>query len=112
MSPSARQDRSCLLFYLTFALSLRKAECGVAAAAGGAAYMLKGMVGGGEGRVRDEEREAMIMFMMGAMAAGVMILGLIVAAYKGIKRYVFKIKPPPKSFVVDKKVKCNSGKTF
>ena len=54
----------------------------------------------------------MIMFMMGAMAAGVMILGLIVAAYKGIKRYVFKIKPPPKSFVVDKKVKCSSGKTF
>ena len=73
--------------------------------------MLKGMVGGGEGRVRDEEREAMVMFMMGAMVVGVAILGLMGVAYKGIKRYVFKIKPPPKSFVVDKKVKCTSGKT-
>ena len=36
---------------------------------------------------------------------------MIVAAVKAIKRYVFKIKPPPKSFVVDKKVKCKSGIT-
>ena len=110
MSPSAGQDRSAALYYLTFALSLRKVECGVAAAAGGAAYILKGLAGGGE-RIRDEERETLVMFMMGSMAAGVMILGLIVVAVKAIKRYVFKIKPPPKSFVLDKKVKCTSGKT-
>ena len=109
MSPSARQDRNGFLFCLTFALTLRKVECGVAAAAGGAAYMLRNMAGGGE-RIRDEEREAMIMFMMGCMAAGVAVLGIGVAVYKGVKRYVFQIKPPPKSFVMDKKVKCKSGK--
>ena len=109
MSPSAGQDRSGLLFYFTFALSLRKVECGVAAAAGGAAYILKGLAGGGE-RIRDEERETLIMFMMGSMAAGVALLAIIVIIYKGVKRYVFQIKDPPKSFVLDKKVKCISGK--
>ena len=108
MSQSAGQDRRCLFFYLAFALSFRQVECGVAAAAGGAGYVLRGLVGGGE-RIRDEDRETLIMFMMGSMAAGVMLMAIIVGFYKGIKRYVFKIKDPPKSFVLDKKVKCKSG---
>ena len=72
--------------------------------------VLRGLAGGGE-RLQDEERETMVMFMMGSMVAGVLLMALIVAIYKGVKRYVFKIKDPPKSFVVDKKVKCKNGKT-
>ena len=48
MSPSARPvpGRSAApLFCLLLALSLRPAECGVAAAAGGAAYVLRGASG-------------------------------------------------------------------
>ena len=115
MSPSAGQDRSGLLFYLSFLLSLRKVECGVAAAAGGAAHvLLRGGVGG-EARVVDEDREALVMLMMACVVVGVILVGLLVAVYKVVRRYVFKIKDPPKNFVVDKKVKCKSGinrKTF
>ena len=116
MSPSAGQDRSCLLFYLSFLLSLRKVECGVAAAAGGAAHVL--FAQGGVGTVEnvvDEDREALVMLMMACVVIGVILVGILVGAYKVVRRYVFKIKDPPKNFVVDKKVKCKSGinrKTF
>ena len=112
MSPSDWEvsGRSLLLSFLTFALSLRHVECGVAAAAGGAAHvLLRGGVGGGE-RVVDEDREALVMLMMSCVVVGVILVGILVVIYKGIRRYVFKIKDPPKSFVVDKKVKCKSGK--
>ena len=113
MSPAAREvsGRSgALLFYLIAALSLRHVECGVAAAAGGAAHvLLRGGVGG-EARVVDEDREALLMLMMSCVVVGVFLVGIMVVIYKGIRRYVFKIKDPPKSFVVDKKVKCKSGK--
>ena len=112
MSPSGREDsgRSFLLFSLSLALSLRHVECGVAAAAGGAAHvLLQGRVAVGEGVV-DEDREALVMLMMSCVVVGVILVGIMVVIYKGIRRYVFKIKDPPKSFVVDKKVKCKSGK--
>ena len=109
MSPSAGEDQSWILFYLILALSLRHVECGVAAAAGGAAHvLLKGGVGGVD-RVVDEDREALIMLMMACVVVGVVLVGILVLVYKGVRRYVFKIKDPPKSFVVDKKVKCKSG---
>ena len=114
MSPSATEasGRSCLLFYLTFTLSLRHVECGVAAAAGGAAHvLLRGGVGGEE-RYVDEDREALVMLMMSCVVVGVILVGILVVLYKTIRRYVFKIKDPPKSFVVDKKVKCQSGKSM
>ena len=98
-----------LLFSLISALSVRHVECGVAAAAGGAAFtLLKG--GGSQERVVDEDRERLVMLMMSCVVVGCMLVGLIVVVYKGIRRYVFKIKDPPRSFVVNKKVKCKSGK--
>ena len=30
--------------------------------------------------------------------------------YKLVRRYVFKIREPAKNFIVDKRVKCRSGK--
>ena len=108
MPPSAREVSG--LFYLTFALSLRHVECGVAAAAGGAAMVLLRGKAGGEERVRDEDREALVMLMMSCVVVGVILVGLLVVVYKAVRRYVFKIKDPPKSFVVDQKVKCKSGK--
>ena len=112
MPPSAQEvsGRTGFLFCLTFALSLRHVECGVAAAAGGAAHvLLRGGVGG-EARYVDEDREALVMLMMSCVVVGVILVGLLVVLYKAIRRYVFKIKDPPKSFVVDQKVKCKSGK--
>ena len=112
MPPSAHEvsGRSCLLFCLTFVLALRQVEGGVAAAAGGAAHvLLRGGVGG-EARYVDEDREALVMLMMSCVVVGVFLVGLLVVLYKGVRRYIFKIKDPPKSFVVDQKVKCKSGK--
>ena len=71
--------------------------------------LLRGQAGGEE-RVRDEDREALVMLMMSCVVVGVILVGLLVVVYKAVRRYVFKIKDPPKSFVVDQKVKCKSGK--
>merc|ERR1739848_77269 len=49
------------------------------------------------------------MLMMACVVIGVILVGILVVVYKGVRRYVFKIKDPPKSFVLDKKVKCKSG---
>ena len=106
MSPPAR---SAALFCLLLALSLHPGECGIAAAAGGAAYVLRGSTGGEE-RQRDEETETVIMFVMAAMVALVGLIGILVAICAGKKRYDFKINDPPKNYVVDKTVKCISGK--
>ena len=100
MSPSARQDRNCLLFYLTFAVSLSKVY-GLSCSSG--CYECCNML-----CAPCMHHDA---YMAAGVAAGVAIVGLMVVIYKGIKRYVFKIKSPPKSLFVDKKVKCTSGKT-
>ena len=105
MSPPAR---SAALFCLLLALSLRPGECGIAAAAGGAAYVLRGS-SGGEERQRDEETETVIMFVMATMVALVGLIGILVAICAGKRRYDFQINDPPKNYVVDKTVKCISG---
>ena len=81
----------------------------MAAAAGGAAYVLRGASGGGQ-KQRDEERETLILYMMATMVAVVGLIGLLVAFFKGNRRNVFKLNDPPESLVVDKKMKCLSGK--
>ena len=81
----------------------------MAAAAGGAAYVLRGASGGGQ-KERDEERETLILYMMATMVAVVGLVGLLVAFFKGKRRNAFKINDPPESFIVDKTVKCLSGR--
>ena len=76
----------------------------MAAAAGGAAYVLRGASGGGQ-KERDEERETLILYMMATMVAVVGLVGLLVAFFKGNRR-----KDPSEGFIVDKTVKCLSGR--
>ena len=59
---------------------------------------------------RDENAEALIMLLVAAAAGGIVLVFLIYMGYKLFRRYVLKIQEPGKNFVVDKKVKCRSGR--
>ena len=48
--------------------------------------------------------------MMGAAVGGVVLVGLVYFGYKLFRKHVLGIVEPGKNFVVDKKVKCKSGK--
>ena len=50
------------------------------------------------------------MMLMGAAVGGVILVGIIYLVYKLCRKHVFGIVEPGKNFVVDKKVKCKSGK--
>ena len=52
------------------------------------------------------------MFLMAAMVTGIMLVLVVVQGYKLFRRHVLKIPDKPKSFVMDKKVKCKSGEQF
>ena len=93
---------------LLVSLLAREVHCSIGAAAGGAAAVLGGRGGGGE-RLRNEDQEALVMFLMAAMVSGVLMVGVTVQGYKLFRRHVLKIPDKPKSFVMDKKVKCKSG---
>ena len=70
MSPQTGGDSGWLFYLLLLSLHLGPAQCGVGAAAGGAAHVLRGAGGGGgEPRDRDEDSEALVMFMMAAAVA-------------------------------------------
>ena len=92
---------------LIVSLLAREVSCSIGAAAGGAAAVL-GTSGGGE-RIRNEDQEALVMFLMAAMVTGILLVGVTVQGYKLFRRHVLKIPDKPKSFVMDKKVKCKSG---
>ena len=94
---------------LVLSLLTREVSSSVAAAAGGAAAVLGGSGGGGE-RIRNEDQEALVMFLMGAMVAGILLVGAVIQGYKVIRKHVLKIPDKPKSFVIDRKIKCKSGK--
>ena len=59
---------------------------------------------------RDENAEALIMLLVAAAAGGIVLVFLVYMGYKLFRRYVLKIQEPGKNFVVDKKVKCRSGR--
>ena len=69
MSPQTGGDSGWLFYLLLLSLHLGPAQCGVGAAAGGAAHVLRGAGGGGQPRDRDEDSEALVMFMMAAAVA-------------------------------------------
>ena len=48
--------------------------------------------------------------LMGAMVGGVVLVGVVYYGYKLFRKHVLGIIEPGKNFVVDKKVKCKSGK--
>ena len=50
------------------------------------------------------------MLLVAAAAGGIVLVFLIYMGYKLFRRYVLKIQEPGKNFVVDKKVKCRSGR--
>ena len=87
-------------------LLAKEVACSIGAAAGGAAAVLGG--GGGE-RIRDEDAEALVMFLMAAMVSGILLVFVVVQGVRIFRRHVLKIPDKPESFVMDKKVKCKSG---
>ena len=93
---------------MTVSLLTKEVTASVGAAAGGAAAVL-GIGGGGGQRIRDEDREALVMFLMAAMVAGVALVFVSVQGVRLFRRHVLKIADKPESFVMDKKVKCKSG---
>ena len=52
------------------------------------------------------------MFLMAAMVTGILLVLVVVQGFKLFRRHVLKIPDKPKSFVIDKKVKCKSGEQF
>ena len=58
---------------MTVSLLTKEVTASVGAAAGGAAAVL-GIGGGGGQRIRDEDREALVMFLMAAMVSRVMLV--------------------------------------
>ena len=68
--------------------------------------------GGGTERIRNEDQEALVMFLMAAMVAGVALVFVSVQGVRLFRRHVLKIADKPESFVMDKKVKCKSGDKF
>ena len=61
---------------------------------------------------RNEDQEALVMFLMASMVTGILMVLVAVQGYKLFRRHVLKIPDKPKSFVMDKKVKCKSGEQF
>ena len=49
------------------------------------------------------------MFLMAAMVTGIILVLVAIQGYKLFRRHVLKIPDKPKSFILDKKVKCTSG---
>ena len=58
---------------------------------------------------RNENQEALVMFLMAAMVTGIILVLVAIQGYKLFRRHVLKIPDKPKSFILDKKVKCTSG---
>ena len=92
---------------MVVSLLAREVTCSLGAAAGGAAAVLGGA--GGDDRMRDEDQEALVMFLMGSMVAGIMLVLVVIQGVKLFRRHILKIPDKPKSFIMDKKVKCKSG---
>ena len=101
-----------LISLLLTVLSPDPAECvsAAGAAASGAFHALGGRGGGNVIDIRDEEAEALVIFGLVSCVIGVIFVGLVYFIYKMVRIHIFKIKEPSKNFVVDKKVKCRSGK--
>ena len=49
------------------------------------------------------------MFLMASMVTGIILVLVAIQGYKLFRRHVLKIPDKPKSFILDKKVKCTSG---
>ena len=92
---------------MAVSLLAREVHCSLGAAAGGAAAVLGG--GGGSERMRDEDQEALVMFLMASMVTGILLVLVIIQGVKLFRRHVLKIPDKPKSFIMDRKVKCKSG---
>ena len=52
----------------------------------------------------------LVMLAMGCAVGGIVLTWVGYVIYRLVRRHVFKIEEPAKNFVVDKKVKCRSGK--
>ena len=52
----------------------------------------------------------LVMLAMGCAVGGIVLTWVGYVIYRLVRRHVFKIEEPAKNFVVDKKVKCSSGK--
>ena len=50
------------------------------------------------------------MLALGCAVGGIILTFIGYVIYRMCRRHVFKIQEPNKNFVVDKKVKCRSGK--
>ena len=68
--------------------------------------------GGGTERIRNEDQEALVMFLMASMVTGILLVLVVIQGVKLFRRHVLKIPDKPKSFIMDKKVKCKSGEQF
>ena len=65
--------------------------------------------GGGTERIRNEDQEALVMFLMAAMVTGMLLVLGVIQGVKLFRRHILKIPDKPKSFIMDRKVKCKSG---
>ena len=80
-----------------------------AAAAGGAAYG----IGGRQGFTWSDASpsEAFMVIVICSGAGGILLVYLGYICWQMIRKYILKVPPKPtRNFVVEKKVKCRSGK--
>merc|ERR1711884_68245 len=63
----------------------------------------------GEDEIKAEDLQALVLFLVAALISGVLLVFVVIQAYRLFRRHVLKIPDKPKSFVMDKKVKCKSG---
>ena len=92
---SGARVRYCLIFHLLVIFHVHDAEARFAN--NPAAAVMGGI-------------QLLAMLLVAAAVGGMILVFLIYMVYVFIRRYVFKIQEPKKNFVVDKKVKCRSGR--
>ena len=99
---------------LAVSLLAREVTASVGADTGGDDEVLAG--GGkvlvGEDEIKAEDLQALVLFLVAALVSGVLLVFVVIQAIRLFRRHVLKIPDKPKSFVMDKKVKCKSGDKF
>ena len=61
---------------------------------------------------RNATLDLIVLLVVGGFVAGLVTVGTVYWGVKLFRKHVLKITDPPKSFVMEKKVKCTSGQKF